>query len=215
MAALMAAIALAESGGNSDATNPTDNNNTQTSWGLWQISTGTHAEPSPNWANGLTNAQLAVAKYKSQGLSAWGTYDSGEYQKYMQGGVPPSAQLTGMNNPPGNSSGSSSGSNQGLSIGSIIGDVEAFDPFLNSMLKPISWVTGFATEANSTAKAIGGIANDISQLMNWVAFMFMPSSWLRIASFFAGMILLLLGAVMLGKSIGVGPSAPTIVPMPV
>ena len=58
-APVAAAIALAESGGCSSALNPNDNNGTQSSFGLWQISTGTHAAPSPSWANGATNAQLA------------------------------------------------------------------------------------------------------------------------------------------------------------
>lgn len=97
-ASLMAAIALAESGGRPNATNPTDNNGTQTSWGLWQISTGTHAEPSPNWNNPVVNAQLAIGKLNSQGLGAWGTYDSGAYKAYLNnnttaaGSIP---QITG------------------------------------------------------------------------------------------------------------------------
>ena len=57
MAPLMAAIAEAESSGNPNATNPTDNNGTQTSWGLWQISNGTHAQPAPNILNPLVNAE--------------------------------------------------------------------------------------------------------------------------------------------------------------
>src|SRR5580698_840440 len=50
MAPLMAAIAEAESGGCSSALNATDNGGTQSSYGLWQISTGTHAAPSPDWS---------------------------------------------------------------------------------------------------------------------------------------------------------------------
>ncbi|HEX8865257.1 MAG TPA: transglycosylase SLT domain-containing protein, partial [Lentzea sp.] len=92
LAPLMAAIALAESGGNPAANNTTDNGGTQTSWGLWQISNGTHSWPGsadPN--NAANNAKYAVAKYQSQGLSAWGTYDSGAYLQYYQGGTQASA----------------------------------------------------------------------------------------------------------------------------
>lgn len=92
-AALMAAIALAESSGNADATNPTDNGGTQTSWGLWQISLGNHNEPSPNWNNPVTNAQLAIGKLNSQGLSAWGTYDSGAYKQYLNGSTTPDSNF--------------------------------------------------------------------------------------------------------------------------
>jgi Lysozyme like domain len=82
-ASLMAAIAEAESGGDPLATNPNDNNGRQTSWGLWQISNGTHAAPGPGWADPTGNARLAIGKLNSQGLSAWGTYDSGAYKRYL------------------------------------------------------------------------------------------------------------------------------------
>jgi hypothetical protein len=82
-ASLMAAIAEAESGGRPTATNPYDNGGSQTSWGLWQISLGNHEAPSPNWADPSENAKLAIGKLNSQGLSAWGTYDSGAYEAYL------------------------------------------------------------------------------------------------------------------------------------
>src|SRR5215469_6734431 len=61
LAPLMAAIALAESSGNPSAENDTDNNGTQTSWGLWQISNGTHSWPgSADPLNPENNARYAV-----------------------------------------------------------------------------------------------------------------------------------------------------------
>lgn len=89
LAPLMAAIAEAESGGRPGALNPTDNNGTQSSFGLWQISNGTHTPPSTNWADPLTNAKLAVAKYHSQGLGAWGTYTSGAYKQFLNSSTTP------------------------------------------------------------------------------------------------------------------------------
>lgn len=87
LAKLMAAVALAESGGWAGATNPTDNGGTQTSWGLWQISNGTHSSPAGGGDvyDPLTNARLAVGKYHSQGLGAWGTYTSGAYKSHLDG----------------------------------------------------------------------------------------------------------------------------------
>lgn len=82
-ASLMAAIAEAESSGDPNATNPTDNGGKQTSWGLWQISDGTHNPVSSNWASPVVNADLALAKLQGQGLSAWGTYNSGAYKAYL------------------------------------------------------------------------------------------------------------------------------------
>jgi Lysozyme like domain len=89
----MAAIAMAESGGKVQATNPNDNNGTQTSWGLWQVSNGDHTAP-PGWDTALGNARLAVAKLNSQGLKAWGTYTSGKYKQYLNGKVTPSGPTT-------------------------------------------------------------------------------------------------------------------------
>ena len=82
-ASLMAAIAEAESSGDPLATNPTDNNGTQTSWGLWQISDGTHNPPAAAWSDPATNAGLALSKLQSQGLGAWGTYTSGAYKGFL------------------------------------------------------------------------------------------------------------------------------------
>ncbi|HVH81902.1 MAG TPA: transglycosylase SLT domain-containing protein [Stellaceae bacterium] len=97
LAPIAAAIAEAESGGNSDALNPNDNNGTQSSFGLWQISNGTHAPPSPNWADPAANAQLAVAKYKGAGnsFSPWGTYASGAYRAYLSGKTAPDPNVPG------------------------------------------------------------------------------------------------------------------------
>lgn len=91
LAPVMAAIALAESRGVNTARNDKDNGGTQSSFGLWQISTGTHTPPAANWSDPNVNASLAVSKYKSQGLKAWGTYTSGAYQAFLSNGVPPTS----------------------------------------------------------------------------------------------------------------------------
>lgn len=91
LAPLMAAIALAESGGNSGIANTCDNNGTQTSWGLWQISLGNHNPPAPNWNDPNVNAQLAAQKLQSQGLNAWrgdAVFTSGQYVNYVGNSFP-------------------------------------------------------------------------------------------------------------------------------
>jgi hypothetical protein len=97
LAPVAAAIAEAESGGNSDAYNPNDNNGTQSSYGLWQISTGTHTPPSPNWADPATNAKLAVGKWQGAGrsFSPWGTFDSGAYKAYLSSKTTPQLNVPG------------------------------------------------------------------------------------------------------------------------
>ena len=94
VAPTMAAVAEAESGGRSDNNNYNDSNGrggTQTSWGLWQISDGTHNMPVANIDDPLVNARAAVAKYRASGFSPWGTYTSGAYRQFLQGNVPPTS----------------------------------------------------------------------------------------------------------------------------
>jgi Lysozyme like domain len=93
-ASLMAAIAEAESHGNPIITNPVDDNGKQTSWGLWQISTGDHSSPSPNWADPAVNAKLAIGKLNDQGLGAWSTYNSGAYKAFLSDKTTPDYTLT-------------------------------------------------------------------------------------------------------------------------
>ena len=83
-APVMAAIAMAESGGCSSALNSIG------ACGLWQIH--------PRQAGCLdaqTNATQAVGKFKDQGLDAWTTYTSGKYKQYLKGSVPPDLNTSG------------------------------------------------------------------------------------------------------------------------
>jgi hypothetical protein len=93
-APVAAAIALAESGGCTAALNLTDNNGTQTSVGLWQVSNGTHQYPA-SWATAAGNATEAVAKYKgaSNTFSAWGTFVSGAYTAFLNPGTTPDTSV--------------------------------------------------------------------------------------------------------------------------
>jgi hypothetical protein len=97
LAPVAAAIGEAESGGNSDALNPNDNGGTQSSFGIWQISNGTHSPPSPSWANPAVNAQLAVGKWKGAGqaFTPWGTYDSGAYRAFLSSSTSPDPNVPG------------------------------------------------------------------------------------------------------------------------
>lgn len=133
LAPVMAAIALAESSGNSSATNPNDNGGRQTSWGLWQLSDGTHNQPVSNILDPNVNAAQAVKKYKSQGLKAWGSYTSGAYKKFLQSGVP--ASTSGIT---GSTSAQQTGvvSDVGGAIGTGLADAFAavFKPFINILI---------------------------------------------------------------------------------
>jgi len=76
---LMAAIALAESGGWTRRPNATGSG----AYGLWQIL----GQIVPgNLGSPLVNARNAVAKYESQGLDAWEAYTNGSYRQYLARG---------------------------------------------------------------------------------------------------------------------------------
>jgi hypothetical protein len=76
-APLMAAIALAESGGNVNSVNPEGPEHAE---GLWQIK-GQIVPGNPLDPN--VSAKNAIAKLNSQGLGAWVTYTNGAYKKYL------------------------------------------------------------------------------------------------------------------------------------
>jgi len=90
-AVIMAAIAMGESGGNSNKTNfvPPDK-----SYGLWQINMIGRLGPARLKEFGLssesqlldpvTNAKAAYATRKSQGLSAWTVYKAGTYKNFLR-----------------------------------------------------------------------------------------------------------------------------------
>lgn len=87
-AATAAAIALAESSGNPDASHV--NNNRSTDYGLWQINS-IHGSllAGKNWRDPVTNAQMAFRVWSDAGRkwTPWSTFNSGSYRQYMNGTV--------------------------------------------------------------------------------------------------------------------------------
>jgi hypothetical protein len=132
LAPTMAAVALAESGGRTDAHNPSGAS------GLWQIL----GNPFPgNAFDPLTNARMAVAKWKSQGLGAWVTYTNGDYRKFLSGqsghGAPPPA------GPGGNFPGSGL-----LGVpGQVVGAFASAGTAVDWLLQPSHWIRIFAFTA--------------------------------------------------------------------
>lgn len=97
LAPLMAAIAMAESGGHPFEINDTPSTGDY-SVGLWQINyynglaqsrTAAFGTPEALRRDPLAQARAAISLSKSQGLSAWTTYTRGTYQQFLQGNVPP------------------------------------------------------------------------------------------------------------------------------
>lgn len=210
MSALMAAIAMAESGGIAGNTNPTDNSGTQTSWGLWQISDGTHG-----WSYGgdpydpVNNARVAIMKLHSQGLGAWGTYTSGAYKQYLKGNVPPGSGQIPTGSGGGNGAvlttttfgeqGHQSPTLAGFSIpinpivnpvGSIIGDIAGIGGIGGGSSNPFDWVLGPIKTTKDAYTAIANSAKDIAMVFNGFLWFLHPQNDLRLAVGFAGIIVL-------------------------
>jgi hypothetical protein len=91
MAPVMAAIALAESGGRTNALNSTA---PDYSVGLWQINyygsmlpgrTKAYGSPSALMGDPNLQAKAAIAIEHGQGLSAWSTYTNGAFKKFLNG----------------------------------------------------------------------------------------------------------------------------------
>jgi len=90
-AKIMVAIALAESGGDTnvmgrspDTSLPTNRGN----WdhGLWQISNRWHGEKLAtmgNWRDPYVNGQMAARAYFERGFEAWSVYTSKSYEKFL------------------------------------------------------------------------------------------------------------------------------------
>lgn len=73
---LMTAIAMAESGGNTDSEN-------SCCVGLWQVNVLAHTQYTrAQMKNPAQNVQAACAIFKSQGLGAWESFTNGAYKKH-------------------------------------------------------------------------------------------------------------------------------------
>ena len=94
-APIAAAIAMAESGGNSTATNQDSNGTVDR--GLWQINS-VHGAQSTYDVMGNARAAVAISN-NGQNWSPWTTFNTGAYQRFLQANVAPdmSAPINGTN----------------------------------------------------------------------------------------------------------------------
>lgn len=173
LAPLMAAIAMAESGGESTAENPSGAS------GLWQILGAVNPADQDNLFDPSVNAHEAVLKYQSQGLNAWETYQNGNYKQFFNGTIPPSASANG----------SGSNSIQAASATTTGAGAEFWQFFQAGLGSLIGENVTGATAANPLTSLVA-ISNNIEQLFKWLSWLFNPSNWLRIGAFFVGLITL-------------------------
>lgn len=91
----MVAIALAESGGNTDAHNPSG------AEGLWQVMWQLHGF-SGNPYDPATNAAAAKKVFDEQGYGAWTTYNTGVYRAFLGRGEAAARAGSSSSMPSGN-----------------------------------------------------------------------------------------------------------------
>lgn len=184
LAPLMAAIAMAESGGKTDAISPKNTDGTY-DYGPWQInSTHTQFDRAKLISDPLYNARAAVAIERSQGLSAWTTYTSGAYRSFLgtaSGAIPTFGRTRPGGQPAGQSStfGSMSAQYDGYlqestNIGSDSGGL--------SIPNPLDLFSG-------PADAIGAVVD----FLKWIAWIFHPRNILRVVEFITGATIMLVG----------------------
>jgi hypothetical protein len=133
-AELMAAIAMAESSGESTAHNPSGAS------GLWQILGAVNPADQPHLFDPQVNAHEAVLKLQSQGLGAWETYTNGAYKKFLQGGVNPSSLPS--------TSGQDQATQEGFNpfgIFSIPGDIIGFFKDAKTFIDALLWIVNPAS----------------------------------------------------------------------
>jgi hypothetical protein len=189
-ATVAAAVAMAESGGQTWVTSPNPDGGTNV--GLWQLDTpgGEGAGYSvEQLADPWTNAKV-MAKTTNGGQSwgPWQTYVEGTYDKYLP------AALTAQKSEPSSSQAKDSG---GSWIDSAIHGIEGIGKVLEggansaasaagSVLSLPSGVTGFFSEADK-------FAQEALWLLN-------PANWMRVLSGMIGFVLLAAGIMVLVRA---------------
>jgi len=181
VAPVMAAIALAESGGNPNALHK--NKNGSVDRGLWQINSS-HKYGTASMDPG-ENAKEAVSIYHSQGLVAWSTFTSGAYRKFLPKIDPLTRNATNQNPPRG-------GHNRGDTIQSGVGNIIAGNP-----AKGIGQIGG-ATGIKGAVEKLDPFSGITDAIM-----LGLKEGMYALAILGGGM-LILLGLLFIGADIGLG-----------
>ncbi len=184
VAPIAAAIALAESSGRSDAMNYTDNGGTQTSVGLWQVSTGSHSFP-PAWTTPAGNAKEAVAKYNAAGgFGPWGTYATGVYKQFLSGMSPATGALAGSTSGSGGATSAQLTSYTSGSAPLDLADATSQTAASLSAGIPNPWT--IVQAATRSAKDFNSLVGLLNAFLHDIEWLFVPSHWVRVFCFVFG-----------------------------
>jgi hypothetical protein len=151
-AKLMAAIAMAESGGRTDARGAVGE------IGLWQINQPVHVKAHPTWTvaylqNPVNNAYAAKTVLASQGLGAWTTYTSDAYKRFYGGSVVGTA-----------AAGAAAGATAGIPGAGLL--IDAAGNLVNAGQAVVD-----------TGAQLGRIAMSFAKAGNWIS---TPRNWVRV-----------------------------------
>jgi hypothetical protein len=179
----MAAIAEAESSGNSIAYNASG------ATGLWQILGAVNPGDQSSLTTPSVNAHEALLKLESQGLDAWTTYTSGAYLQFMNGAGPTST--------------ATAGSTSGSGVGPM--------SFTESVIPGAGWIgslitgvtggeTGLASIAD-VATGVAGIVRSLNKMIELSIVLMEPKFWLRIGAGFAGVVFFLVSMYFMNEAL--------------
>jgi hypothetical protein len=201
-----AAVAMAESSGNSNAIN--HNSNGSTDYGLWQINSvhsGQFGTPGSRWLDPVYNAQMAHTLWKSQGFRPWVTYNNGAYKKYNSG-----SSATGMV-PTSVSNGAVTVQNAGFNdflqnLGGSLLNGPAGHPDKHGNIvpgpeqDPGQILSGATSSAIGKATGLDKIAAVFGAIGQVFALMLTPSFWLRLGIGIMGVAIVIAAIILMAES---------------
>jgi len=201
-----AAVAMAESSGNSNAIN--HNSDGSTDYGLWQINS-VHARqfgtPGSRWLDPVYNAQMAHTLWKSQGFHPWVTYNSGAYKQYNSSAKASGTVPTSVSN--GVATAQNVGFNDFLqNLGGSLLNGPAGHPDKNGNIvpgpeqTPGQVLSGAASSAIGKATGLDKIAAVFGVIGNTFALMLTPSFWYRVGIGFMGVAIVIAAVILMAES---------------
>jgi hypothetical protein len=124
---------------------------------------------------------------------------------------PSETKIIGYGRVPGGTQGSSDnsgGSAPALGLAGGISEGLSTIPGFGQLGSGIANLSGVGQTVGDIATAIAGVSHDMDTALHFMAALFRPNLWLRVGAFFAGIVALIIGLVMLGKAVGVSAPSP-------
>jgi hypothetical protein len=197
-APIAAAIAMAESSGNPQATD--DDGNGSVDRGLWQINS-VHGNLSTYDVNANARAAIQISS-GGRDWSPWTTYTSGAYRQYLSSGTVPSPYTSsppsaGITRPGGGTAGAEDTSGVQALFASYDSELTA----TNGVGGPTDFVSLGSTITSalglsSVASIPGQVASsitDVGTFLSWIAWIFHPRNILRAVEFLTGIAVMFYG----------------------